>query len=427
MPRKFIAGSAFAIGVIVAAPAAAQTPSSGTVTALVDTILRRVVADSPVTDAEFDQRRRETRDGIAIGITTALASYPLGASSAGLVYITGPNKEPILKSTSFGSMFVERSVTNGRGTFNLGVSYQQSGFDKLQGIDLKNVGFPTQSQLGTYTGDGSGVGDAFFAKLDVKSRVFVFSGSYGVTDSLDVGWAVPIASLSVRGQLIREYDAGHDFVISQAIQDAYPNKAGTLVMTDETVDASGLGDVMMRVKYAFGRPSDQIAMVAAELRLPTGDEENMLGTGKATFKVSAGSTRNFGAASLNVNGGYTAGLTDELNFAAGADVALLSRKQLTVSFDFISQRLLDTVVSIGQEISRDRVEGDGVVFLPRRVVISYGFWNQGATTLNRAAVGAKYNFVGNWLLTASGVFRLNDNGFQSKFMGLVGLERSWGR
>jgi len=216
-------------------------------------------------------------------------------------------------------------------------------------------------------------------------------------------------------------------VISQAIRDFYPGKVGSLVMTDETVDASGLGDVMMRAKYAFGRPTDQIAMVAAELRLPTGDEDNMLGTGKATFKLSAGTTRSFGSASLNVNGGYTAGLTDELNFAAGTDVALLARKQLTVSFDFISQRLLDTVVSDDQLVSRDSVEGDGVVFLPRRVVISYGFWNRGATTLNRAAIGAKYNIAGHWLLTASGVFRLNDNGYQSKFMGLVGLERSWGQ
>jgi hypothetical protein len=153
----------------------------------------------------------------------------------------------------------------------------------------------------------------------------------------------------------------------------------------------------------------------------------MLGTGRSTFRLTGGATRSLGDATFSVNGGYTAGLTDEINLAAGTDVALLPRKQLTLSFDVISQRLRDTVVSVGQLVSRDRVEGDGTVFLQRRVVISYGFWNRGATTLNRAAVGAKYNLAGNWLLTASGVFRLNDNGFQSKFVGLVGLERTWNR
>jgi len=415
----------FVTGLAVASPAAAQTSSPKTVTELVNSILVRVVVDDNLSDAEFEERQRVTREAIASGIATALANYPLGASSAGLVRIKQPGAESVLKSTSFGSFFVERSQTNGRGNLNLGVSYQQTAFDKLQGVDFKNVGLPNQSAVGTYQGETEpGVGDAYFAKLDVKSQIFVFSGSYGVTDALDIGWAVPVASLSVRGQLLRMYDSGLDARTPLVIA-LYPNIEGTQTRIDQTVDASGIGDVMVRTKYAFGQATNQVAMISAELRLPTGDEENMLGTGETTFRLMADTTKSFGSASLSVNGGYTTGLTEEFNFTAGTDVALLSRKQLTVSFDFISQSLFDTVTGYVQEVTQ---EDQGFVGTPpRHRVWTYGNWNTGTTTLLRGAVGAKYNVGGNWLLTGAGIFRLNDNGFQSTFTGFVGLERTWNR
>ena len=63
--------------------------------------------------------------------------------------------------------------------------------------------------------------------------------------------------------------------------------------------------------------------------------------------------------------------------------------------------------------------------LPRRVQISTETWNRGATTLLRGAVGAKYAIGGNWLLTGSALFRLNDNGFQAKIVPFIGLEHTW--
>jgi hypothetical protein len=413
----------FVAGMALAGPAAAQTASPTTATELLDSILVRVVTDDNLSNAEFAERQRVTRDAIAGGIATALATYPLGASSAGLVYVTQAGADPVLKSTSFGPFFVERSMTNGRGNLNLGFSYQQTAFDKLQGVDVKDVGLPNQSATGTYA-DGSGVGDAYFAKLDVSSRLFVFSGSYGVTDALDIGWAVPVVSLSVRGQLLREYNAGKD-ADTEEVRRLYPGRVGTQVRIDQTVDASGVGDVMVRTKYAFGRSTNQVAMVSAELRLPTGDEENMLGTGQATFKLTTGTTRRLGDASLSLNGGYTAGRTDEFNFSAGTDVALLPRKQLTVSFDFIAQRLFDTVTSYEQEVTDDTIAlvGDP----PRRIIWTYGNWEIGNASLYRAAAGAKYNVSKDWLLTGAALFRLNDNGFQSAFTAFVGIERTWHR
>lgn len=436
-----------AVGLTTASPAAAQTcprlicptPSNTakTVTEVIDTVFRAASGFRPaeeplLTEAEYNRRTRDSIEGIAIGVGTALASFPI-ASSAGFAYgIDRASGAPFLKSVSFGPTFVERSLTNGRGVLNMGVSYQHSAFDTLQGVDLKTTGFPATSLLGKYLSggtpdprfDGMDVGDAFFVKMDMKSSVFVFSGSYGVSSQLDLGWAIPVASMSVRGQFVREYNAALDFDLP-GVRELYPDRSGSLVLADHAVDATGIGDIVVRTKYALGRSDRQMGMLMGEFRLPTGNEENLLGTGKASFKLLGGGTKTFGIGSLNVNGGYTfGGLSDEVNFAAGTDVALLARKQLTLSFDFISQTLRDTVTEVDTVTSQDEVLGLGNP-LARRVIVSHRFWERGTTTLNRAAVGAKYQLGGNWLLTGSGLFRLNDNGYQAKFVGFIGLEHTW--
>ena len=446
--RASVSAVLLAASLVAASPAAAQTctarlicptppNTAATVSEVIDTVFRtaggfRPAEEPLLTEAEYNRRTRDSIEGIATGVGTALASFPI-ASSSGFAYVIDPaSGAPQLKSVSFGSTFVERSLTNGRGVLNMGVSYQHSAFDTLQGVDLKTTGFPATSQLGKYLSggtpdprfDGMDVGDAFFVKLDMKSSVFVFSGSYGLSKQLDLGWAVPVASMSARGQFVREYNAALDYDVP-GVRELYPNRSGSIVLADHAVDATGIGDIVVRTKYGFGRSDRQIGMLMGEFRLPTGDEENLLGTGKTSFKILGGGTQSFGIGSLNVNGGYTfGGLSDEVNFAAGTDVALLARKQLTLNFDFISQTLRDTVTGIETVISLDEVLGVGGP-LPREVVVSHRFWERGTTTLNRAAVGAKYQLGGSWLLTGSGLFRLNDNGYQAKFVGFVGLEHTW--
>lgn len=422
------------VGLAIAAPAHAQTPFPTTsVRALVDALFQPGdpfnPSNEPLLSADdYFRRQQDSLEGIAIGLGTALASFPLGASSAGFAYVIDPtSKQSTLKSVSFGPTFVERALTNGRGVLNLGVSFQFSSFDTLQGVDLKTDGFPVQSQIGTYLLDGVTLGDSWRATLDVKSRTFIFAGSYGVTDHLDVGWAIPIASIEATGRLMRDYDAARDYDAFPQVQPLYPNRAGTLVQSEGIAKATGIGDMVVRGKFAFGPPTRQMGMVSAELRLPTGDEEDLLGTGKTSFRLIGGGTRVFGVGSVNVNGGFTVGgLTDEFNFSAGTDVALLARKQLTLTFDVISQTLRDAVTSVETLVSDDRVS-IGAPELSRRRVVQYGFWDRGTTTLLRAAAGAKYAVGGEWLLTGSGLFRLNDNGYQAKLVAIVGLERTWVR
>lgn len=430
--RHFVSLLAMLVSGLIAPSAHAQfptLPASPNISHLIGKVFFPAELIVPPVDSTpqetYAQQRRDSLDGIAVGLGTALASFPLGASSAGFTYVTDPNTgDRTLKTLSFGPQFLERATTNGRGVFNLGVNFQASSYDTLQGIDLEDEGFPTYSQLGTFA-DGSGVGDVFHSRLKVNSRIAVFSGSYGFTDRFDFGWAVPVASVEAHAEFVRDYNGGKDFDNDRPggpIRSFYPNKVGQQTWIDETISASGIGDVVVRAKFGLGPASSQRALVAGEVRLPTGDDENMLGTGKTSFRLITGGSAMAGPAAFNVNAGYTfGGLTDEINIAAGTELALLPRKQLTVTLDVIGQTLRDTVTTINDTVVFNQFVTD------RRVIVSYRFWGRGSTTLARAAIGAKYAIANNWLLTASALFRLNDNGYQARIVPFVGLERTWSR
>jgi hypothetical protein len=421
-------------GTATTASAQSTDPNNATtIGALIDGLFKPAVPFNPdgatLSLSEYQRRQADSREGIAIGVGNALSSFPLGASSAGFTYEVNPTTgERNLRSVSFGPVFVERALTNGKGVFNMGVAFQTAHFDTLQGLNIREDGFPVFSQLGTYLSDNSPVGDAERVFLDVKSKVFLISGSYGITDKLDFGWSIPVVALSVGARHIRDYNGAKDWDADLPnVRVLYPNKIGTQTYVDRTITANGVGDIVLRGKYAFGPENGQRLLFSGDVRLPTGDEENLIGSGKASVRmIVGGSVPIGGIGSFNANGGYTVGgLSDEVNFSVGAEFAALPSKQLTLTFDFIGQNLRDTVTEVNNLTSFDRVLGDANNPLARRVVVKYGFWERGSTTLLRGAVGAKLALGGNWLLTGSALFRLNDNGFQAKIVPFVGLEHTW--
>jgi len=423
-----------------AAPTAAQPAqarNATTIGGLIDAVFNPELPFNPngsnLSLADYERRQADSRQGIAIGVGNALSSFPLGASSAGFTYVTNPvTGERDLKAISFGPVFVERALTNGKGVLNFGAAFQAAYFDTLQGANVKDDGLPIFSQLGTYA-DGSGVGDAERVYLNVNSKVFLVSGSYGVTDHFDIGWSIPVVSLSVNARHLRDYNGGKDWDNDLPnVRARYPNKVGTETLVDKTITANGIGDIVVRGKYALGADSGQRMLVSGDVRLPTGDEENLTGAGKASLRMIVGGSIPLGEnGSFNANGGYTVGgLSDEINFSMGAEVAVLPSRQMTLTFDFIGQNLRDTVTTFNQLTSFDGTlprpqDPQSPLVLPRRVITNYGFWDRGATTLLRGAIGAKLALGSNWLLTGSALFRLNDNGFQAKIVPFIGLEHTW--
>lgn len=110
--------------------------------------------------------------------------------------------------------------------------------------------------------------------------------------------------------------------------------------------ATGIGDVVVRAKYNFFRARGGGVAAAVDVRTPTGDESNLLGTGGVQSKVYGIASFAVGKLSPHINAGYTistkgalfdAPLNDEWNYAVGFDLSVSPR--LTLIADVLGRSI----------------------------------------------------------------------------------------
>lgn len=191
-----------------------------------------------------------------------------------------------------------------------------------------------------------------------------------------------------------------------------------------------------RVKVATLKLEHFKAAVGVDVPTPTGDATNFLGAGAIGIKpclVASYSSR----ISPHVNLGYqyngssvlasgmpagsppgtatsfvgTGKLPNQLFYSAGADMGITRR--VTFAIDFLGQRLSSTF-RIRQTSFTDIT---GVTHSNVSTVVGH----KDSETLDNLSVGGKFNLVGNLLLTANAMFKLNDAGLRSTVVPLVGL------
>ena len=199
-------------------------------------------------------------------IVTLLSTFPFGSSSGGFTYTYDPALGTFSRSSeSFGPLFAERALTIGRERGSLGVAYQRSKYDTFEGKNLRQreINFYIQHtdccgkvQNGAQAGDGSLLNPAFEGDiieaalaLNLTTDTVVFSATYGLTDRLDLGVAVPLVAVdidaSIRARILR--------LATAANPDLHVFEGDN---PDEHIfalsgHAAGLGDVLVRAKYNF--------------------------------------------------------------------------------------------------------------------------------------------------------------------------------
>jgi len=305
-------------------------------------------------------------------LLTLLSTYPLGSPSGGFTYTFDPAIGTLTRSSnSFGPSFAERALTTGRGKASLGFGYQHAAYDTFEGLNLRqrdtsddpaatprgvtfyiphtdccSRGSAQQAQP-----DGSHLtppfeGDLIKAALalDLVTDTSVAFATYGVSDRLDIGVAVPFVRVTLDASVLAHIER-----LATALEPTVHSFGGS--NPDEQIyrlsgAASGLGDIVVRGKYAFTRGGPFGLAGAVETRLPTGDESNLLGTGGVQTKVFAIASVHRGPVSPHVNLGYTfssngalpgATLRDEIGATVGLDAAVSPR--MTVSFDVLGRTL----------------------------------------------------------------------------------------
>ena len=205
------------------------------------------------------------------------------------------------------------------------------------------------------------------------------------------------------------------------------NPNATTRTFSQSDSASGIGDIELRTKVRlFDFPAGGLA-TAADLRLPTGNEDDLLG-GSTQVKVFLIESAGSGRFTQHVNLGYTfssnsagtasanqlvapATFPDELSYAAGVELVLEPR--ITIIGDIVGRNL--------RGVERFEMTSKTFQFQPpgnpAPPVASMQFdefeARSGNLNLIYGTAGVKVNPKGNWLISASVLYPLTDAGLKA--------------
>jgi len=388
-----------------------------------------------------------------IALATTLSALPLPSPASGFTYNYDPASGGYTLSTqSFGPILAERAETIGRRKFSFGLSYQRFTFDSIEGVDLNNV-------PAVYTHDNaspppSGRADVITTANNIRAKFdqYTFLYTSGLTDWLDFSLAFPLVTADLKvvsDATIQRVGTGNDtgvhfFATGSDLND--PANQGSQKQFVRSRRRNGIGDVVIRLKGRVHKWERASLAVGMDLRLPTGDAENLLGTGTAGFKPFVAYSYRFKRVSPHVNLGYQwngksilagefetiplgektiprvgnqpisevrfgskKGLPDQFLYIAGVDYGLTTR--LSLAFDFVGQRVTDS----------PRLQTTTFTALDNVTTFrDIGFKSTSFNQTNGAA-GLKVNPFLNLLINFNLLFKLDDNGLRDKLTPLVGV------
>jgi Putative MetA-pathway of phenol degradation len=246
---------------------------------------------------------------------------------------------PVRTTESFGPLLAERAPTLGAGKLNVGFSYTRIDFSRFEGQPLSDLSLTFHHQPTCLPVPCDFEADAIRVRLNLKisEDVFGLFATYGLTQNWDAGVIVPIVHIKIRAnahaEIVRNSPSStsvHNFGPDSTPPDASGGGEDT-----------GLGDVILRTKYNFFRndPTWPDLAVVGELKLPTGDADNLLGTGETNLKALLVASKTYDRWTPHVNVGFewsTEGTSDyNFRYVLGADVRVLP--SLTAVVDFLGR------------------------------------------------------------------------------------------
>ena len=366
-----------------------------------------------------------------VALTSQLATVPLPSPASGFTYHFDAATGTFVRSTrSFGPILADRGETIGKGKIAFGYTYQFFSFDRLDGIALSNV-------PAVFTHDnpelGGGRADVVATANTIEATVSQLTAAltYGVTDRVDVSLAVPM----VRTRLALLSNATiHRVGTGTALDVHYfrdPDAIGGYGSTRQYFaegTAAGVGDLVARVKGTLMREGSRALATGVDLRLPTGDEHNLLGSGALGFRPFAAFSTSIGRFAPHANLGYQwngssalagstrtmedADLPDQLLYAAGADVLVAER--LSVVLDVFGQRIVSSPRLRSRTSTRSGA--GGTVSLPDILFATESYWT------SSGGFGLKGNLAPRLLVTFNLRFAIAAGGLTDRLSPLLGME-----
>jgi hypothetical protein len=233
--------------------------------------------------------------------------------------------------------------------------------------------------------------------LDMSVTSLTLTASAGLGGGVEIGVAAPFVRLAMSGERTNVY-RGQQF--RQASGE---------------VTATGIGDVAVRAKYQALRVGSSGVGIAADLRLPTGREEDLLGAGSTTLRLLGIASYEHGAFAAHANGSVGLGGAGEGWGAAGA-VSLAAGPRVTISGELMIDRL-EHLRGLEPQISaHPSIAGVETTRLAARST---------AGTRALMVAGLKWNVHGPWLMGAQVFWPLTDRGLTAGASPVLALERAW--
>jgi hypothetical protein len=385
-----------------------------------------LVLPNPDHDAHFTSAFQTNFGPFNTALASRLTSLPIPSPASGFTYTFDPSIGVYTRSTStFGPLLAERAETIGKNKFFAGFNYQHFSFQSLDGVKLNNV--PSVFEHLQTTPDPVIRRDVITTEnlVDVKISQYTSFFTYGLSDRIDLSVAVPFlrANMFVSSKAtIRRIGTATDDTIHYFL-DSSGNRTDSATFR-AFGQASGMGDVLVRVKAnAFDGKKAKLAM-GLEARMPTGDPYEFLGSGAFGIKPFVALSIQGNRFSPHFNLGYQyngrsvlAGdvstgaerlLPRQLNYAAGFEAAV--NKKLSFAADLMGQE----VFSADRLSSRTFTAANGQRY-PQVAFVRGNFHTYGV------ASGVKINPVSTLLVSFNLLYQVNDGGLRARVVPLLGL------
>jgi hypothetical protein len=398
-------------------------------------------------------------------IVSQAASLPFASPSSGITFAWDPAAKVFAPSAgSLGPIVGDRAETIGRGKVFVGFDYQYFQFGTFDGVSLKDlpvvftqpdnsVAVPPQTcSLNGFVTDTVNTGPCAFIRdvitvknrLDLKVSQFITVVNFGVLNRLDVSMVIPMETvrmgISSNATVVNNSNSPfHFFDRRPGCGSLGPPPVSCMNQQFSNVrTASGIGDMIMRVKGTAWKGERAALALGADIRFPTGDAMNYLGSGAAGVQPFLTWSRNgrispHALVGYQVNGssviagdiitGSKERLPSQLTYSGGADVWLT--KRITVAADLVGEQVFQA-----RRLSKTTLTEMGgctqvypacaAPFAPANVDPALSASTR-SVNISSVSLGAKWKPLSTVLITSNVLIRVNDGGLHAGVVPLVGV------
>jgi hypothetical protein len=348
-------------------------------------------------------------------IAASAANLPLSATTSGATFrfVGGL---PVRTSSSLGPIFGERAQTLGKGRFVVGANMSALNFTSLRGVPLNQIvlNFSHDDVDPPGLGQPLRENDILQVRLDLSVNLLVttFFTTWGVTDKVDVGIAVPLVHTGLTGR-----STGQFFPFGIPTSHFFAGDSANPVLSASAATfgfSTGIGDVALRTKWSLRDSENSAVAFMVDARLPTGSDADLTGSGNFSVRGLMLASARLDNFSPHFNAGYAArgGRNDAILITGGFDQPLSD--WITMAIDVLTEW------QVGE--SSLRLPDDVTISFPvTRHVTPTNIPNIRDHRVN-GSFGMKFRTPGGPIVVANALMPLRRGGLESRFIWTLGID-----